>query len=162
VALVTTFSIGGLLAQAPIGWLSDRVDRRVLLLAQGVLAAILCAMIAWAGNHFAPLLFVLFFMYGAVALTIYPVAIAFANAQLETRYMVSVSGGLLLLYSVGNVLTPGIAADLMTRIAPQALFLMLGSGALLVAVAACFNLLRRPAPASVEPVRECVSLGVNE
>ncbi len=57
-----------------------------------------------------------------MALTIYPVAIAFANAQFEARYMVSVSGGLLLLYSIGNVLTPGIAADLMTRIAPQALF----------------------------------------
>ena len=107
IALVTTFSIGGLLAQPPIGWLSDRIDRRLILLVQGVLVALLCGMIAWAGNRFTPLLFVLFFVYGAVALTIYPVAIAFANAQLESRFMVSVSGGLLLLYSFGNIAHPG-------------------------------------------------------
>jgi MFS family permease len=164
IALVTTFSIGGLLAQPPIGWLSDRIDRRLILLVQGVLVALLCGMIAWAGNRFTPLLFVLFFVYGAVALTIYPVAIAFANAQLESRFMVSVSGGLLLLYSLGNIATPGIAAGLMDRFAPQALFLMLGSGALLMVLAACFNLLRRPVAAAVvaDPQPDPVPVGANK
>ncbi len=53
VGLVTAFSIGGMLAQAPIGWLSDRLDRRLILLVQGILAASLCAAIVWAGNRFA-------------------------------------------------------------------------------------------------------------
>jgi len=144
VTLVTAFSLGGMLAQAPVGWLSDRVDRRLLLLVQGLVAAGICAAIAWPGSHPQILLLALFFAYGAAALTIYPVAIAYANSQLDSRHMVSASGGLLLLYSIGNIMTPGLAAQLMELFAPQALFLLLGSGAFMVAVAACFNLLRRP------------------
>jgi MFS family permease len=159
VALVTTFSVGGMLAQAPVGWLSDRLDRRLMLLVQGIVAASLCAAIVWAGNRFEPLLFVLFFAYGATALTIYPVAIAFANSQIASRHMVSASGGLLLLYSIGNVMTPGVAASLMENVAPQALFIMLGTGAGLVAVAACFNLLRSRTTVPVKAGTECIASG---
>jgi MFS family permease len=162
VALVTTFSVGGMLAQAPVGWLSDRLDRRLMLLVQGVVAASLCAAIVWAGHNFVPLLFVLFLAYGATALTIYPVAIAFANSQIASRHMVSASGGLLLLYSIGNVMTPGVAASLMENVAPQALFIMLGTGAGLVAIAACFNLRRRRAVAPVKTGTECMASGASE
>jgi MFS family permease len=162
VGLVTAFSIGGMLAQAPIGWLSDRLDRRLILLVQGILAASLCAAIVWAGNRFAPLLFALFFAYGAAALTIYPVAIAFANSQIESRHMVSASGGLLLLYSIGNVMTPGVAADLMERVAPLMLFVMLGSGAAFVAVAASYNLLRRRASLPRSVGSDCIASGISE
>ncbi len=157
VGLLSAFSIGGLLAQAPVGLLSDRFDRRIMLLVQGALAALLCAAIVWAGNRHPALLVVLFFAYGATTLTIYPVAIAFANSQIDGRYMVAASGGLLLLYSFGNVMTPGVAAGLMTHVAPQALFVLLGSGAALVAAAACFNLVRRPAKKT-----ECLVLGASE
>lgn len=144
VSLVTAFSLGGMLAQAPVGWLSDRMDRRVLLLIQGLAGAGLCAAIAWPAMHSQTLLYGLFFAYGAIALTIYPVGIAYANSQLDSRHMVSASGSLLLLYSIGNIMTPGLAAQLMELFAPQALFLLLSSGAFLVAAAACFNLARRP------------------
>lgn len=156
VGLVTTISIAGMLAQTPVGWLSDRLDRRMMLLVQGVLSVTLCAAIAWVGSRWEPLLFVLFFLYGATALTIYPVAIAFANSQLHSRHMVAASGTLLLLYSVGNVATPGVAAGLMARLAPQAMFLLLGGGAVLVTFAACYNLLRRPAPSPGVPLRKGV------
>lgn len=143
VGLVTAFSMGGMLAQAPVGWLSDRVDRRWMLLVQGLAAAALCCSIVSLGNGHVSALFVLFFLYGAVALTIYPVGIAFANSQIDSRYMVSASGGLLLLYSVGNVMTPGIAAGLMSHLSPSALFVMLGTGGAFVAFGACFNLRRK-------------------
>jgi MFS family permease len=156
VGLVTTVSIAGMLAQTPVGWLSDRLDRRLMLLVQGILSVTLCAAIAWVGNRWEPLLFVLFFLYGATALTIYPVAIAFANARLHPRQMVAASGTLLLLYSIGNVATPGLAAGLMTRLAPQAMFLLLGAGAVLVTLAACYNLLRRHAPAPAVSIRGSV------
>jgi MFS family permease len=158
VTLVTAFSLGGMLAQAPVGWLSDRMDRRVLLLLQGLTGAGLCAAIAWAGSYPQPLLYGLFFAYGAIALTIYPVGIAYANSQLDSRHMVSASGSLLLLYSIGNIMTPGLAAQLMELFAPEALFLLLGSGAFLVAAAACFNLLRRP----IGAVKPCLISGGSE
>ncbi|WP_411905786.1 MFS transporter [Rhizobium mayense] len=162
IGLVTAFSMGGMLAQTPVGWLSDRLDRRWMLLVQGILAAALCAAIILLANHYVPLLFVLFFLYGATALTIYPVGIAFANSQIDSRHMVSASGGLLLLYSIGNVMTPGIAAGLMDYVAPYALFIMLGSGAALVSVGACFNLRRKAVTQIMEATPDGLASGVNQ
>jgi MFS family permease len=150
ITLITAFSVGGLVAQAPVGWLSDRFDRRLILMVQGFLAALSCVCIGWLGNRAESLLLVLFFTYGAAAMTIYPVAIAFANSRLDSRDMVSASGAFLLLYSFANVITPGLAAELMERFAPAALFVLLASGAGLVAVAAGLNL-RRPAQAMSVP-----------
>ena len=157
VGLVTTISIAGMLAQTPVGWLSDRFERRLILLAQGLLSVALCAAIAWVGNRSEPLLFLLFFLYGATALTIYPVAMAFGASQLHSRHMVGASGTLLLLYSIGNVATPGISAGLMAHMGAPAMFLLLGGGAVLVTLAACYNLLRRPAVApAMQAVKEQV------
>lgn len=157
VALVTTLSIAGMLAQTPVGWLSDRYDRRIILLVQGIGSVALCVAIALVGNSSETLLFILFFAYGATALTIYPVAIAFANSRLPARHMVAASGTLLLLYSVGNVATPGLAAGLMAHTIPQAMFFILGGGAVLVAATACYNLLRKERfslpPLTVEPMQ---------
>ncbi|MCX7303710.1 MAG: MFS transporter [Hyphomicrobiales bacterium] len=148
--LVTTISIAGMLAQTPVGWLSDRFDRRLILLVQGLISVAACASIAWIGTLSVPLLFVLFFIYGATALTIYPVAMAFGASQLHSRHMVAASGTLLLLYSIGNVATPGVATGLMTHLGPSAMFLLLGGGAALVTLAATFNLLRAPVMQRVE------------
>jgi MFS family permease len=139
--LVTTISIACMAAQTPVGWLSDRFDRRVILLIQGLLSVLLCAAIAWCGNRSEPLLFFLFFAYACTALTMYPVAIAFANSQLHSRQMVAAAATLLLLHSIGNILTPGLAAGLMERTAPEAMLLVLGTGGIFVAIAACFNLM---------------------
>ncbi|MFK0166862.1 MFS transporter [Rhizobium sp. NPDC090279] len=162
IGMVTAFSMGGMLAQTPVGWLSDRLDRRWMLLVQGILAAMLCAAIIMLANRHVPVLFVLFFLYGATALTIYPVGIAFANSQIDSRHMVSASGGLLLIYSIGNVMTPGIAAGLMDYVAPYALFIMLGSGAALVSVGACVNLRRKRTSSTANAVADCLTSGVNQ
>lgn len=159
VAIVTTVSVAGMMAQTPVGWLSDRFDRRAILLVQGLLAVALCVAIGLVGNRSEALLFVLFFGYGATALTIYPVAIAFGNSRLPARHMVAASGTLLLIYSIGNVATPGLAAGLMHNTIPQAMFFILGGGALLVAVTACYNLLRKETP-SLPPLS--VPRGVEE
>ena len=148
VGLVTTVSIAGMLAQTPVGWLSDRFERRIILLIQSILSVALCAAIAWVGKLSEPLLFVLFFLYGCTALTVYPVAMAFGASQLHSRHMVGASGTLLLLYSIGNVATPGISAGLMEHMGAPAMFLLLGGGAVLVTFAACYNLMRRPVVAT--------------
>ena len=157
VALVTAFSIGGFVAQTPIGWLSDRVSRRAILLVQGVLAAGVCAAVVVLGNHAMTLLWSIFFIYGAIALTIYPIGIAAANAQLDRRHMVSAAGALLLLYSVGSVMTPSIAANLMAHVGPQALFVLLGSGAALLALVAGLDLICRPRSAITMPSRDLLA-----
>lgn len=147
VALVTALSVGGLVAQTPVGWFSDRFDRRVTMMVQGILSVALCLAIAWTGASSPMLLVFLFFLYGGIALTIYPVAIAYANSRMDSRHMVAASGTLLLLYSVGNVATPGIASGMMETVGPEAMLLILGSGAVLVALAAVYTMRTSPAVA---------------
>jgi MFS family permease len=147
VSLATAFSLGGLAAQGPVGWLSDHADRRSVLLVQGALVVACCGAVLATGSGPLPLLLATFFVYGAVALTIYPVGVSFANARLDGHQMVAAAGALLLVYSLGNVLTPGAAGTLMSHVAPQALFVLLGSGGALLALVAAFDLLRRPRPA---------------
>ena len=48
-----------------------------------------------------------------------------------------------------NLATPGVAAGLMAHLGPPAMFLLLGGGAVLVTLAACYNLVRRPASAPI-------------
>ncbi|WP_162939750.1 MFS transporter [Neorhizobium sp. NCHU2750] len=142
VALMTTFSLGGVLAQVPIGWLSGSLDRRVILMFQGSGVVIFCALIPWLSAENPILLFPVFFVYGATALTIYPIAVAYAGSRVNRELMATVSGYLLLVYSLTNISTPGLASGLMTHVAPQALFLTLGCGGLLLAMAACLSLRR--------------------
>jgi MFS family permease len=149
IGLTTAFSIGGFLAQSPMGWLSDQFDRRALLIMVGGLAVLFCGLVALLGNAPAPLLYALFFAYGAATLTIYPLAIAFGNARIESRFMVLVSGRLLLLYAVGGVVAPLLSTNLMMHFGPTSLFIFMGSGAFCVVAAACFNLLRSPASAAL-------------
>lgn len=133
-ALVTAFSVGGFAAQVPIGWLSDRIDRRLILAGAGFAAALSCLAVALFGHVSTALLFVLFFVYGATTLSIYPVAIAYAGSRVESRFIVAISGRLLFVYAAGAVVAPAISNELMARVEPSALFLFLGAAALAVGV----------------------------
>ncbi|MBB3770375.1 MFS family permease [Angulomicrobium tetraedrale] len=133
-ALVIVFSLGGFIAQFPVGWLSDRIDRPLILAGAGLIAALCCLATALFGHLSTPLLFVLLFVYGATTLCIYPVAIAYAGATIERRFVVAVSGRLLFVYSIGAVIAPPLSNELMARTEPAALFLFLGAISLIVGV----------------------------
>jgi len=90
---ISAIYLGGLLLQYPIGWLSDRFDRRILI----ILVSAICALAATAGlmlgNNFTAL-FVVAFVIGATSNPLYSILIAYANDYLETDQMASASGGL--------------------------------------------------------------------
>jgi MFS family permease len=135
-ALVTAFSVGGLVAQMPIGWLSDRIDRRLILAVGGGAAALCCLIVALSGPLPTTLLVLVFLLYGATTLSIYPVSIAYAGSRVESRFIVSISWRLLFIYSLGSLVAPAVSNELMARTTPSALFLFLGTGVLVVAVGA--------------------------
>jgi MFS family permease len=150
VALLSAFSIGGLVAQSPFGWLSDRVDRRVLLTAQGTLVATCCGLASVLGAHAPLVLLNVFVGYGMLALPIYPVGVGLANVHTANRDRVTTAGALLMLYAIGSILTPSVATALMAAVAPFGLFLLLGSAAAALAIVACVGRLRGPSrPSSV-------------
>lgn len=137
----------GAFSQMPIGRISDRTDRRYVLSG----AAFLCAMVGLAAFTFAPRsvmwIMVQTAAYGALAYTLYSIAVAHANDHASTEDFVMVSGGLLLLYGFGTMIGPVLGALLMARMAPESLFLATAVPHLLLAIYALLRVrVRAPVP----------------
>lgn len=117
-AFVAAIWIGGLFAQYPIGWLSDRLDRRVLItvlavFGTGVAAVVAASEIGIWGYLLAAAL------VGGVANPIYALLIAYTNDFLDTADMAAASAGLLLINGMGSVFGPILTGWLMAAIGPE-------------------------------------------
>lgn len=104
--------LGGALAQWPLGRLSDRVDRRKVILFAALGAALAGALLAVAGLLGAPplMLIALAFLQGATSLSIWSIVVAHANDAAEEGAFVRLSSSLLIVYGVGAALGPFLAA----------------------------------------------------
>lgn len=98
--------VGGALVQYPLGALSDRWDRRrvVLIATIGAMVSSI-ALFALSGSDLS-LNFLLVFVFGAFAMPIYSLAVAHANDHAEPHEYVLTSAALLLFYSLGAIVGP--------------------------------------------------------
>jgi MFS family permease len=145
---VASIYTGGLLAQFPIGWISDRMDRRKLIMVLTAFGAI----VTLVGTFFAasvPVVMVLGFLIGGVANPLYSLLIAHTNDFLEHSDMAAASGGLLFINGLGAIAGPLLIGWLMTRFGADAFFLFIATLFGLIALYAVYRMGRRPAP-SVE------------
>ncbi|MEO0936973.1 MAG: MFS transporter [Pseudomonadota bacterium] len=132
-SFVAAFFIGALVLQYPIGWLSDRIGRRILISA---VAAMGCASAVFAtvfGGSFT-LLLISAFAVGGMSNPLYSLLIAHTNDFLEYDDMASASGGLIFINGLGAVAGPLIVGALMDRVGPAGFFIFIAAlfGALLL------------------------------
>ncbi|RYH07740.1 MFS transporter [Tropicimonas sp. IMCC6043] len=115
--------LAGALAQVPIGFASDRMDRRKALVATAVVAltADLCFVLLAPESRAANLALV--GLFGAAIFAMYPIIVAHANDHAPPGTSIQVSGGLLMVFGLGSILGPLLAGMMMTRVGPQGLFL---------------------------------------
>jgi MFS family permease len=133
-AFLTATVVGSAAAVWPLGRLSDRMDRRIVMAAQMV-AALVFELALWrVGASLGWGTAVFGFLIGAVTMTIYSVAISHANDRTEAARSVAIASGLLFFYCAGAVGGPLAAVVAMERLGPSALFLfMAGAHALALA-----------------------------
>lgn len=103
---------GGVALQWPLGRLSDRFDRRRVIVASFAAIALCGVAIAMVGQGGA-LLLVLGALFGGFGFALYPLCVAHTNDHLDPRQRVGATGGLVLLYSIGAALGPGGGAAAM-------------------------------------------------
>ena len=126
--------LSGALFQWPIGHLSDRHDRR------WVLFWICCACVGISGlgyylaREYESSLIFLGVAYGALAFTVYGLAVAHANDLIDRARVLEVTGGLLLLYGIGATVGPTLAGGLMNVMNPESLMLYFAGMFALLAV----------------------------
>jgi MFS family permease len=105
--------IGVILTQFPAGALSDRYDRRTVIMAFSAVAVVVALAAALLGG-FSPFLMIAFFaIFGCIALPIYSLVMAHANDHLHKDQMLGGSGKLIMLYGLGAMLGPLLAGQFM-------------------------------------------------
>jgi MFS family permease len=135
--------LGGAAAQWPLGLLSDRADRRLVVMAvavAGALAGLALAIVGPGGS----LIFLLAFGFGAAALPLYSICVAHANDRVERAQFVEISGGLLMTFGAGAAVGPMLASLLVCLDGPGAVFLFTAGAHLALAVYALVRVLRQP------------------
>ncbi len=120
---MTIIAVSGLLLQFPVGYLSDRRDRRQVIFGVAALTIVVSIPLAFFNLGGAlPLLFLAAVLYGGFSSTVYPLCVSLANDHIEPEDMVQAAGGLVLTYSVGAALGPAVTARLMAVVGDGALF----------------------------------------
>ncbi|MCC5986888.1 MAG: MFS transporter [Pararhodobacter sp.] len=141
---VAAIYLGGLLFQYPVGWLSDRIDRRRMII--GV--AGLCALVTVAAAVL-PLPFVLLstvaLLIGGFANPLYALLLAHTNDFLQTDEMAGASGGLLFINGVGAVAGPLVLGWAMGFVGPPGYFLYIASLCVALAFYGMWRMSRREA-----------------
>jgi MFS family permease len=138
--------IAGAISQWPIGWMSDRMDRRRVIIVLCVGAAI--AGCALYGMAFPTQLAILAGVagFGAFAFPLYSICAAHLNDFVEDGGFVEASGGLLLVYAGGAIVGPLIASAGMRSLGVPALFGFTVIVHLTVGVFTLYRMARRSAP----------------
>lgn len=133
---------GALLLQYPIGWLSDRVDRRKLIFTAASIGAISC-MLGWLVDGGLWLMMTAAFVTGGVTTPLYALFLAYTNDNLAAEEMPSASGGLVFTFGLGAILGPLITGWAMEKQGPFAFWPVLGLTFLLIALYALFRMTQR-------------------
>jgi MFS family permease len=125
----------GLLFQFPVGMFSDRIDRLLVLSMQGALLMAVSLSIAFLGRLGLGALLTLTVCFGVV-FTIYPVAMARAQDNIDRTDIVPVSAALILFFGVGACFGPLLCSVAITVFGPWGLYYFTAlCGAFLAAIA---------------------------
>ncbi len=118
--------VGGVVLQYPIGWASDRMDRRrlIVLVAAG---CVLSTLIGLTGIGDYTGLLVASFLIGGTANPLYALLLAYTNDYLDNDDMASASARLVFINGTGAIAGPLITGWLMSTIGPHGFFLFIGT-----------------------------------
>lgn len=138
--------IGGALSGWPAGRISDRVDRRIVMVVGSTLAAMIGLALFLATGHMPEAIAPLAFAFGAFSFPIYALSVAHVNDHITTESFVEVTGGLLLVNGISAVIGPLLASAAIDYAGPEALFLFTASIYLLLTLFILLRMRVRAAP----------------
>ncbi|MGC1495627.1 MAG: MFS transporter [Sulfitobacter sp.] len=120
---VATFFVGAVILQYPIGWISDRMDRRTLIVIVSLIGGA-GSIVGMVFGHIFPILLVSAFVVGGMSNPLYSLLIAHTNDFLEHEDMASASGGMIFINGLGAILGPVITGWMMgTALGPGGFYL---------------------------------------
>lgn len=130
---VTASLVFGMLAQYPLGFFSDRMDRRRVIAAITLCLSgggALCAFLIWTVGAPVWVMGLTAAVCGIAAMPIYPLFVAFANDRLPETSIVPAAAALVLSFSIGSAISGAAASSLMGYLGPVGLIIFVTAGLL--------------------------------
>lgn len=141
--------LAGALSQVPIGYASDRTDRRYVLLATVAVAISAEVGFVFLSPESRLANLALASLFGAAIFAMYPIIIAHANDHAPHGTSIQVSGGLLMVFGLGSIGGPLIAGWAMSSVGQGGLFLTTMGAHIVLVLFAAWRIARGPViPAS--------------
>ncbi len=117
---VSLFAIGSVLFELPIGYLSDRMDRRVLLFCVALAGLGGCLVAPFAGGFLG--LAAVLLVWGGIVGALYPLGLAHLGARYSGPELATANAAFVMLYSLGMLLGPPLLGAAMDLWNPHGLF----------------------------------------
>ena len=114
--------LGGMLSQWPLGRLSDRIDRRLVIAGLGAATAVVSFGLTLSESLSRESVFLLSALFGASSFPLYAIAVAHINDTLSSDDFVPASSALLLVYALGALCGPFLGGTSMSMFGPAGLF----------------------------------------
>lgn len=140
--------VGGLVLQYPIGWASDHVDRRALIMWLSAIGAVVMA-VATAMTLPFLLILVVAVLLGGIINPLYSLLIAHTNDFLSKEDMPGASAGMIFLNGFGAIFGPLVTGWFMSKIGGGGYFLFLAILFVVLAVYSAWRMSRRAGPLEV-------------
>ena len=142
---VSSFFISAMLVQYPVGWLSDRMDRRVMILG----AAAIIGAGGVVGMMFSGVFVMLCLsgaLIGGMSNPLYSLLIAYTNDFLDHDDMAAAAGGMVFINGLGAVTGPLITGWIMGVVGAWGFFLIISVLGFAMAAYAAYRMTQRAAP----------------
>jgi len=142
---VAAFYVAALVAQYPLGWLSDRMDRRLLIAMVALVTGIgaMIGMLLGADFRFLLLSAVL---VGGSSNPLYSLLMAHTNDFLDRDDMAAASGGMVFINGLGAIVGPLMVGWMMGVMGPGGYFLYMAILMFALVAYAIYRMTRRAAP----------------
>jgi len=144
-AFVASFYVAAMLVQYPLGWLSDRMDRRKLIAGVSLVTGGGAMIGMLFGDNYWMLLTAAF-LVGGSSNPLYSLLIAYTNDFLEHDDMAAAAGGMVFINGLGAIAGPLMVGWMMSQIGPGGFFLYIAVLMFAMVLYALYRMTQRAAP----------------
>jgi MFS family permease len=142
---MAVYIMGGVAFQIPVGKLSDKYDRRKIIILISFLSSAFSFINFLVAGHSLWLLYGCLFIFGGLSLTIYGLCLAHTNDHLDPKQYVAASSSLILVNGVGAAVGPFIISVFMSVMGIEYFFPAIAVAFLGIAAFGIYRTRMRPA-----------------